>query len=197
MDDILATLSVGDDEREMMKTQIQTQFGKSSKLKITGKKTNPFKVTLSGSNEFKIKTKGIDASDGNCLFLAMIWQLYTPGDVNSVYEASFIREVTVTHIKENLEHFRHLIEERIGKGSSSESVTNFVFHTLSLPSTYGGRESLIAMSAHFKINILVFTKNKLEFIPEFNTAYTRTACLVNKTPEKENEIHFDSAIKIL
>lgn len=197
LDNIVATLSNNDDEREKMKTQIEIQFGKGSKLPRKGKRSKPFGVKLSGLIEFRIETNGIDASDGNCLFLAVVWQLHIPGNDNSVLDSSFVRGETIAHILDHLDYFHHLIGERIGKESSLEDVRHFVFRTLSLHTTYGGRESLIAISERFQSNILVFSKNKLEFIPEFNTSYTHTACLVNKTPEKGNEIHFDGALRIL
>lgn len=181
----------------MMKSQIEDQFRKSRLLPVKKKQINPFKVTLvtqSGTINFTIKTTGTEASDANCLFFAAAWQLYFR-NVTPAYESIFIRGATVTHISDHLQLFHQLIEERIE--DRSVTVEYFVLHILSLPTTYGGRESLIAISAHFESNILVFSKNKLEFIPPFNTLYTRTACFVNRTPERVSDIHFDGALGIL
>lgn len=151
--------------------------------------------------------------DGSCLFAALTHQLNLD-EANStkhVNAAKNLRERVVKYINDNFVSFKSYITRRLNpkdsenSGDETEIVegtdTNclfFVNSLLSKTATWGGTESLKAISELEKVNILIFPEGGKPYFPfYFNTDYTRTVAIafcLDEQRKKRN--HYDSIAEV-
>lgn len=150
-----------------------------------------------------IKIAKIDR-DGNCMFAAVMHQLEY-SDINSALHkksTAELRAKVVSYIMEHFDAYRHVLQVRLKFPSEfiDEKGKHFLANELSSNGTWGGSESLIAMSEMFNINILVFNEGgSFSFSNVFKPEYNRCIFLAYRKSSKQSgntHDHYDSIYKI-
>lgn len=152
------------------------------------------------------------AGDGNCLFSAASHQLYGKKINSDEHKQSAIqiRNDVVTHIKDNLSQYEHDIKGRIFERYPGRIITDmkkdciwYIDRFLALKTSYGGTESLKAISIIHKVNLIVFCeKGNAYFAYDYNPEYQRCIMIAFRITSSEGDIsntnrkHYDSAVKI-
>lgn len=167
----------------------------------------------------------IDAN-GSCLFGASIHQIHRTQIAGKTQsnETKNIRADVVAHIKKNRSGFKKELEgaaldlwEENAKLNLESACTRFLEVELPKNGTWGGSESLKAITQLKKVNILVINENGDFYFPcRFNTQFKQTIILAYTTYQFEehevsdcengtanvlnvskiNRIHYDSVINI-
>lgn len=152
--------------------------------------------------------------DGDCLFGAMVHQIYgyIPNSAKHLAAVAELRKDVVKHIVKNFDFYKfqiygRLYEERDDTGlilgdDLDKQSRDFVLGNLAEAGTFGGAESLKAISDIHKINIISFNEaEKFFFYMDFNPTYKRTAAIAfrlshrpDKPPNHRN--HYDSVSEV-
>lgn len=142
--------------------------------------------------------------DGNCMFAAVMHQLEHFG-INSVRHmksTAELRTKVVSYITEHFDAYRHVLQLRLKCDSEKidETGKHFLANVLSNNGSWGGSESLIAISTMFNINILVFNEGgSVSFSNGFKPEYNRCIFLAYRKNNKQSgntHDHYDSIYKI-
>lgn len=133
------------------------------------------------------------AKNGNSLFDAIAHQLYLP-KINSDEHNNLsfrLRQETVNYIKENFPSFEHDVRGRIYEMNIRDPANYydwFLNNYLSKNYSSGGTESLRAIGAIYKTNIIVFNENgDLYFANKFNPNYQRSIMLAFRLMDGLND----------
>lgn len=152
--------------------------------------------------------------DGNCLFGAIVHQRYKLKIDSDKYKNSVaeLRTKVVAHIKKNLERYQRTIlgriyshrdnNEKTNIQNVTEDSTKFLDDYLSKDKSWGGLESIQAISEIFKANVFIF--NELGVVNcgnSFDSSHKDIITIAFRVSEKENvpntqRDHYDSVIKI-
>lgn len=154
-------------------TQLSSQVTKVHQTVLTkSEKQNDMNFVL-GNTTRKIKVTPIPA-DGNCLFGSLAHQLWLHKIDSDEHKNAIkqLRSNVVEHIlnKQNFARFEHQLHDRVysikEKAKKLKEITNistecqlFVRHALSKDKTWGGSETLLAVSDLYSTNVVVFTEN--------------------------------------
>lgn len=147
---------------------------------------------------------------GSCLYLALAHQIFAC-KVDSEYhknEAQKLREEVVRHIMGNFDRYRNDIECRLknlqrsqhfDSMSEDEKIKECKFYVSTiLIKSWGGSESLRAISELQKVNILVFCEDDICYFPyDFNSKYERTVYIAFRFNRgKTDRNHYDSVAEV-
>lgn len=143
--------------------------------------------------------------NGNCLFLALAHQLHQPklnGRKHKIL-ANNLRKEVVDHILANIDTFMHDLKGRLLDNSILDNDMNsrciqFVKDELSQETVWGGIETMKAVAAIHKINILIINDNKTSNLAnQFDAEYPRAVTLAYKIIGYGTERnHYDSVVHI-
>lgn len=153
--------------------------------------------------------------DGNCIFGASIHQLYHLEIGSDLYHKQVLdlRKIVVTHIRENFEKYEADIMNRIyekcnKKKSEIEDIKNECekyIDGLSNQGNWGGLETVKAISAIFKANVIIFNEGGVVYAGNsFDPLYENIISLVYRfsyrldegyAPSSERN-HYDSVVGI-
>lgn len=145
-------------------------------------------------------------ADGSCLFGASVHQLLTTeiADKKQSNETKKLRADVVEHIKNNRLDFKHQLEgaaldlwEGEAKLNLESACKRFLEVELPKYHTWGGSESLKAISQLKKVNILVINESGDFYFPcRFNTQFNQTIILAYTTlhVEELEVTDFDNGI---
>lgn len=143
--------------------------------------------------------------NGNCLFLALAHQLYQPNLNSEKHKmlANNLRKEVVEHILTNIDKFMHDLKGRLLDNSILDNDMNsrciqFVKDELSQETVWGGIETMKAVAAIHKINILIINDNKTSNLANrFDAEYLRAVALAYKIRGSVVERnHYDSVVHI-
>lgn len=152
--------------------------------------------------------------DSNCLFSSLCHQIfgYSPGSKEHEKVTKELRNDVVKHIDGNFDSFKfQLIGRLYEKGDRNEFVLDdnmdkqardFVKNELRKASTWGGGESIKAVSEIHKVNIIVFPeKDTCRSLFDFNPKYHRTLAISHRLNDLPNKLydhrnHYESVSKI-
>lgn len=142
-----------------------------------------------------VRVKG----DGSCIYASIMHQIngVEVGSKVHIDQTRKIRKDVVHHIKNNLAQFSHLIDDRLDTNALKkiDRITYLNDH-LSQDSTWGGPESLIAISEIYMVNIIIFSEeDSYYFFPDFNSSYKGSILLAfRKGVTRWN--HYDSIVEL-
>lgn len=132
------------------------------------------------------------APDGNCLFAAIAHQLHKDKVGSKLHKQSTkrLRSATVNYIKENIAEFENYFE--------STSSHNTQLNRLAKNETWGGAESILAISRLYEINIIIFNENEQCYlIDDFNFNYGRCILIAYTMYGDSSKLnHYQSICKI-
>lgn len=179
---------------------------------------NSVQISGVNQGKINIKIRDIEISgnvshckaNGSCLFQAMAHQLHLE-KFNSVKQNKSVkklREDVVALIKGDSDAYKlqlnNTIYERMSK-KELDKIRNlskndlndllaterqkFINDLLPKPKTWGGSESMLAVSKLYKVNIFVFCEdNNMFYYNNFNLQYDRTICIAYRC----GRTHYDS-----
>lgn len=151
--------------------------------------------------------------DGSCMFSSLAHQIYLC-KVNSakhVNATKKLRERVVKHIVESFDNYKSFIAFRLknsgDKNSDEEDQSEkqsdtdcrfFVNSLLSKSATWGGTESLKAISELEKVNIIIFSEDDTPYFSfDFNPDYKRTVAIAHRLNEQKTiRNHYDSIAEV-
>lgn len=146
------------------------------------------------------------AKDGNCLFGALAHQLFCDNVNSPAYNKNVakLRAEAVKYLIDNMEFCEYLFKWRIPELTKIENIEIdphcYVNSFLSRPGFWGGTESMKAVSAIYKVNIIIINENSTHYLPfGFNFDFERTICIayrLNPMPGEELYDHYDSVYQI-
>lgn len=149
------------------------------------------------------------AQDGNCLFSAAAHQIFLHKVDSPQHEsaAKDLRKRVVDHIIANFASFRKDIERRLiytdgTKAKLSENEMEkecrfFVAAILSKSGSWGGTESLKAISQVEKVNIIIFAESDDCYFPfVFDFEYKRTISVAFRLNKNQERDHYDSVAEV-
>lgn len=143
--------------------------------------------------------------DGSCLFGSLSHQLYHL-KINSTkhqLQTKTLRQESVDHIRLNLTRFLPYLKGRVIEQcdksninvkdiNMEEECAKFLSNSLPQYTTYGGTESILALSEIYKTNIVTITDDgSCHLCHRFDFSYERTVCIAYR-----NNIHYDSVVEI-
>lgn len=205
--------------------QISDQLIRMKNTAMTHNEPHSEVKFLIGNKRHTLHTVGIDAN-GNCLFGASIHQTFQTkiGGIVQSNETKQLRADVVAHIKNNRSEFQtELKGSALGLWQSVETLdlewacTRFLEIELPKNGTWGGSETLKAITQLKKVNILVINeKGDFHYPCRFNTQFEQTIILAYTTYQFEEHevtdfedgvanvsnvsilkrIHYDSVINI-
>lgn len=148
-------------------------------------------------------------SNGSCLFQAMAHQLHLE-KFNSIQQNKSVkklREDVVALIKEDSDAYKLQLNNTIYERMSKNELDNiaklskndlndvlatkrrkFINDLLPKPKTWGGSESMLAVSKLYQVNIFVFCEDEPFYYNNFNLQYDRTICVAYRS----GRTHYDS-----
>lgn len=145
--------------------------------------------------------------DGSCLFSALTHQLWMH-KINSkrhIEATKQLRADVVQHILDNFPFFEYHLKDRVYETKSSKEITDmsmecklFVRYALANSKTWGGVETLLAVSNLYSTNIAVFNENGVcTKYKKADECYERTIAVAYRLNAKEGQIrnHFDSVFE--
>lgn len=196
--------------RKSIYQQISEQISKINDYVIlNNEKEEAMKFQINGAEHILnvVEVQG----DGSCLFRAIIHQLY--GDkVNSSKHndlARKLREDVVEFIETHSNHFIEDIRERVEnrEGITKENIDaeceKFVTEELKDEVTWGGGETMKAVSSIYGVNILIFEESgKYYYRNGFNPHFETTICLaytffgLTFADSPQTRIHYNSVSNI-
>lgn len=205
--------------------QISDQLIKMKNAAMTHNESQSEMIFLNGNVRHTLQKVKIDP-DGSCLFGATIHQTLGTeiGSTTQTNETKKLRADVVDHIKNNRSDFKRELEgvvldiwENEAKSNIELACTRFLQHELPKNETWGGAESLKAITQLKKVNILVVNENgDFYFSRQFNAQFKQTIILAYTTYDFEEHevsdfengtanvsnvsnikrIHYDSVINI-
>lgn len=149
-------------------------------------------------------------ANGDCLFSAISHQLYST-KINSLEhqkDTKDLRSVVVEHIEMNLEPYLHNIKNRVLESGQKlddqlqeEQCLEFVKNQLGKSGTFGGTESINAISKVKEVNIVIFNEKGIcYFGSEFNPTFKRTIMIAfrgsSDCQKNEDRNHFGSVAEL-
>lgn len=168
-------------------------------------------VELSPGKKSKIRVFPIP-SDGNCLFGAILHQLFflEVGCNEYVQRLDELRKKVVTHIKANLKKFEQNLlgrihDKRVNNGTTKLKIVNveeecirFLDNHLSKDRYWGGAETIAAAGELFKVNIIIFNECAgVRFANSFNPSHKDVITLAHRASSAGmNPNHFESVLHL-
>lgn len=149
------------------------------------------------------------AGDGSCLFGSLAHQLWMNkiGSKEHIKSTKILRENVVKHILENFAFFEYYLQDRVYELKSKQEITDlsmecklFARYGLSNIKTWGGVETMLAVSNLYATNVVVFSEEgvctkykKADAIYERSIAVAQRLGLNEAGEQIRN--HFDSVIE--
>lgn len=141
--------------------------------------------------------------DGNCMFSALVHQIDNVKNGSDTHKTRTVelRKAVVNHIDKNFERYKQSIKSRFSiHNDMDEDGKEFISNDLSKEGSWGGAETLLAVSHIFSVNILIFNeRGEFYFATGFNANYNRTIFLAYRvgSMSKNGSVrynHYDSII---
>lgn len=155
------------DDPEQLYTQLSAQITKvTSAVLRNGDQEEEIKFTLNKAP--KKLSVAVIPGDGSCLYGALAHQLwmYKIDGQKHIEATKQLRADVVEHILSNFSFFEHHIKDRVYEVKNSKEITDmsmeckmYVRHVLSNAKTWGGVETLLAVSNLYSTNIVVFNED--------------------------------------
>lgn len=143
--------------------------------------------------------------DGNCLFAAIAHQLFkcSPNTAKHKELTKLLRSEAVEYILKNIQSFEHTLKDRVYAVKDASEISDisteckiFVRHVLSRNGTYGGYESVKALSELYKINIITFYEDESCYIEPKKNMHDKTIAIAYRFGYDNNNEkvrnHYDS-----
>lgn len=155
--------------------------------------------------------------DGSCFFASIAHQLhgFVIGSHQHEEMTASLRKDVIEHIQQNFDEFRYDLQGRvyehfttkIDSDELGKACKRFLNEALIAPTCYAGIESVKAISAIKKINIVTLSEHgECYFAVDFNRNFDRTVFLahrlksactaLNKRPHNTQRNHYDSVAEI-
>lgn len=151
--------------------------------------------------------------DGNCLFSTLAHQLFQNKIRSKSHKvvASNLRADVVNHILDDTKYpdFEYRLKERVYEKKNAKDVVDitlecksFVNNELSQDKTWGGSETIKAVSDIYKVNIVEFKEDGPCILNKFNENYNRSIAIAHRLSArttksgKQNRNHYDSVCDI-
>lgn len=158
-------------------------------------------------------TVAIIAGNGNCLYSALAHQLENKRINSKGHQRTSdkLREDVVEYILENYSKFSHQLRDRVYDLKKTEQIDNidtecklFVRLVLSKDGTWGGAETIHAVSELKQVNIVLFNENgPCYMLSNINMKYSRTICIAYRQAHnakgeliKDVRNHYDSVCDV-
>lgn len=155
----------------------------------------------------------IVAGDGNCLYSALTHQLENKRINSKGHQSATtkLRDDVVKYILDNYSKFSHQLRDRVYDLKESENIDNidtecklFVRLVLSRNGTWGGAETIHAVSELKQVNIVLFNEDgPCYMLTNMNANYDRTICIAYRQARNEcGEVikslrnHYDSVCDV-
>lgn len=188
--------------------QLNAQNERMSKLMVDSKLADEMVFKLNNKTRRTVNVIRIDR-DGDCLFASLAFHIHQNKIGTNRHSAAVkqIRQEAVSHIKKNYKSFKYqmhgrLFEECDGNGfvlgkDLDADALKFLDHTLLKSGTWGGAETIKAISELYQVNILVIEEeNKCCFPFAFNMDYTYTVAIAfrlgENTQHSTKHNHYDA-----
>lgn len=159
-------------------------------------------VSITSANERTtnvVETCDMEA-DGNCLFAAIAHQLFLEKIGSKQHKASTkqLRVAAVDYIKQHLTEFEHVLRSEESKKVNTVKSRNAQLNRLAKNGTWGGSESILAISRTYAINIIIFIEDgHCYLIDDFNFNYGKCILIAYTKYGRGSKLnHYESICKI-
>lgn len=147
-------------------------------------------------------------ADGNCLFSSIAHQIMqvkinSAEHVNHTHE---LRKSVINYIEENIIKYLHCLRGRLldsgecDKNATTEDCLAFVKNRLAVAGTFGGTESIQAISCIYKTNVIVLSEEGTAYFGAlFNCTYKKSIMIAfrgTKSQNNQNRNHYGSVTNI-
>lgn len=197
-----------DTQMDLLYTQLYTQIVRMKKITTDfGDEMNNFIVDFRDKKNPKVFANICKiTTNGNCLFAAVVHQIY-PTKLNSSEHQQMtadLRKSTVSYISDHLDMFKDALKDRLLEGGLTKDLSQleencgaYLENKLSKDGCWGGTESLRAISAMNQVNILILNEDgSCNLVVRFNSEYERTIILSYRSIGGKKKNHFDSIVDI-
>lgn len=219
-DDALAIEKHEDESLICVFEEIKVQYGFDEKIvytQLAKQITNIVTAVLENSDEqeqmqFKVNEKTMSnlsvantKGDGNCLFYALTHQIhqYPINSSQHIKASEELRRNVVEYIlaDDNFDLFRYELQNRVYdiklKSEIKDMATEckfFVRYVLARNGSYGGRETLLAVSKIYRVNIIIFCENgPYCMVSDNKDRYDETIAVAYRfSHTQETRNHYDS-----
>lgn len=196
------------DDSEQLYKQISSQITKVTAAVLkNGDETEKITFTLNKSPR-KLSVV-IIPGDGSCLFGALAHQLWMHkiGSRNQIKATKTLRENVVKHILDNFPFFERYLEDRVYEIKHKKEITDlamecklFARYGLSNHKTWGGVETMMAVSNLYQTNVVVFNEEgTCTKYKKCDEIYERSIVIAQRLGLNENgepiRNHFDSVFE--
>lgn len=194
------------DDPEQLYTQLSTQITKvTAAILQNGDEVEEITFTLNKSP--KKLSVAVIPGDGSCMFGALAHQLFMNKitDQKHAEAKKKLRADVIEHILVNFSLFEHHLKDRVYEIKKRNEITDmsmecklFVRHVLSNAKTWGGVETLFAVSNLYSTNIVVFNEEGIcTKYKKADANYNRTIAVAHRIGLNKDKIrnHYDSVFE--
>lgn len=197
------------DDSDQLFTQLTSQLTKLLATVLNKEnKTNCVQIAFSIDKSPRKINIALIPGDGSCLFGALAHQLFMHkiGSPEHIEATKKLRKDVIEHIlkPENFPSFEHHLKNRVYDIKNRNQITNmtteckiFVRHVLSKHKTFGGVETMYAVSDLYSTNVIVFSEDGVcTKYKKADQTYDRSIAIAHCYRLNENgekiRMHFDS-----
>lgn len=197
------------DEELQIYTQVSSQITKMLQAVLIYNETEEEVIFDLDQTERVLHVAKI-TGDGNCLFRALAHQLLCQ-KLDSAIQNKSTKKLwadVVRYINENFAQFTHELKGCVFDLKTKNEIDSmenechsYVDHILSKDGSWGGSESIKAVSAMHSVNILLFNEfGSCYYVNGFNSEYNKTVAIAYRlecgSNSKLKRNHYDSVTKI-
>lgn len=147
--------------------------------------------------------------DGSCLFRAIHHQLSFERPNTDIFEENIklLRSIVVAHIKKNLQEYSFQIKNSVYDQNGLNDIKDMdpecirFLEELEKPSSWGGSETMRAVSEIKRVNILIVNEENGFYYHSFEPRFARTIVVAYRLPQKNanknaRRNHYDSLTEL-
>lgn len=195
----------GEDMASLIYRQISAQI---SKMLETALLSNESEEEISIEIENSAGTAQVVniKSDGNCLFRAIVHQLFYEKLNTNEHDSSTkkLRAGVVAYIKAHYDQFEHEIKGCVLDRKNQNDIEDvdkecriYLSYILPKSGCWGGAETIKAISSKYEVNVLIVNEyGPCYFANGFNTDYLKTIIIAYRLGSKSVRNHYDSIMKM-